>query len=48
MLIVRIKLNALLSRMVAEGKISLDTELTIREEILKNYKDLQPERKKQW
>lgn len=47
MLIVRNKLIALLSKMVAEGKISLDTELIIREEMLKNYRDLQPEREEQ-
>lgn len=48
MLIERSKLTALLKKMTAEGKISIDTELLIREELLKNYKELQPERKEQW
>lgn len=48
MLIVRTKLTALLKEMTAEGKISLDTELLIREEILKNWYELQPERKEKW
>lgn len=47
MLIVRIKLIDLLKEMTAEGKISLDTELVIREEILKKWKELQPEREEQ-
>lgn len=45
MLIVRTKLTALLKKMTAEKKISQATELLIREEILKNYKELQPEGK---
>ena len=44
MLIERAKLTNLLKKMTAEGKITRATELLIREEILKNYKDLQPER----
>lgn len=48
MLIERVKLIALLKKMTKEGKISLDTELAIREELLKNFIELQPERKKKW